>query len=43
MPESFERHEVDAREYEYDFTDRPLEAGRTTALHNQDPDQGGAR
>jgi hypothetical protein len=43
MSESFEHREVDAREYAYDLTEGRLEAGRTTALHNQDPDDGGAR
>jgi hypothetical protein len=43
MSESFEHREVDARECVYDFTEGRLEAGRTAALHNQDPDGDGAR
>jgi hypothetical protein len=43
MPESFERHEVDAREYVYEFTEGRLEAGRASVPHDQDPDTNGAR
>jgi hypothetical protein len=43
MSESFERREVDTREYVYDFTGGRLEAGRATVPNDQDPDEDGAR